>query len=313
MTSYRDSQRYRKTYSYYRPVPRATDTVADKNYIDTVVQGLDWKQSVRFASTGDISLVAPGTIDGGTLNDEDRVLLKNQAATMNNGIYVYYTSSNSLVRALDAQQDTLTSGAAVYVEEGITNPQTVWFLTTIDPITVDTTPQVWALFSSVTSIFTRNVTMAKTNYSASFGGGLYVTDIGKDVFFFVSGSKGATNGNTPGVASFGGDVVISGTLWVSGVIGGGSSTNKFQSSFYPGTGVSGSSINFGTPMGYQMSSASSAAITDKKKNLDVYFNGIRLAYTDDYEVINMHTLALTFDYVPTDKLYIAITDAIAYP
>ena len=50
---YRDSQRFRKVYGYYRPTPRLTDVsfVASTEYVNDVIQGIDWKQSVRVAST----------------------------------------------------------------------------------------------------------------------------------------------------------------------------------------------------------------------------------------------------------------------
>lgn len=147
--SYRDSQRFRKVYGYYRPKPLASDTSlsAAKDYIDSVVAGLDWKQSVRVASTANVSLVMPGMIDGVTLAEEDRVLLKDQSTLSQNGIYLYYAASG-LVRASDAEQDTLTSGAAVYVEEGSTNEGDIWILSTYNPITVGTTNQTWTLLSS---------------------------------------------------------------------------------------------------------------------------------------------------------------------
>jgi hypothetical protein len=185
--TYRDSQRFRKVYSYYRPVPRPSDNTGgvDKAYVDGIVAGLDWKQSVRFASTANINLGAPGLIDGGTLANEDRVLLLAQGTLAENGIYIYYTATNSLIRTLDGEQDTLTCGAAVYVEEGSTLSQTVWILVTNDPITVNTTPQIWSQFSAGGSIFTTSGLKAKTPYSATFGGSGYVSDIGTDVFFFL--------------------------------------------------------------------------------------------------------------------------------
>jgi len=57
-----------------------------------------------------------------------------------------------------------------------------------------------------------------TTGSVAFSGGAdeyqYVTgQKGSDVFFYVSGSLGSKDGADPGVALFGGDVVISGTLY----------------------------------------------------------------------------------------------------
>jgi hypothetical protein len=62
-----------------------------------------------------------------------------------------------------------------------------------------------------------------------------------------------------------------------------------------------------------MTSGTFGTVDERKKYLDVYFNGIRLAYNDDYEVLSMHSLALTFDSGPSDRIYLTIYDSIGYP
>ena len=62
----------------------------------TVVNGLSWKQPVRVASTANVA-IATGlengdSIDGVTLATGNRVLLKNQTAPEENGIYVVVAS-----------------------------------------------------------------------------------------------------------------------------------------------------------------------------------------------------------------------------
>ena len=209
--SYRDSQRFRKVYGYYRPLPRATDTslLANKEYTDEVVAAIDWKQSVRVATTVNIDLNAPGTIDGVTLADEDRVLVKNQTNAAENGIYIYYTATGQLTRTLDAIQDSLTSGAATYVEEGTDNNGTAWILSTTDPITVGTTNQTWVLFSTIHPVFVSSGSYARSSFKVSFGND-YTDVVGSDVFFFVSGTIGTAASQK--IAVFGGDTVFSGTI-----------------------------------------------------------------------------------------------------
>jgi len=211
--SYRDSQRFRKVYGYFRPLPRATDTsiVAAQEYVDDVVAGIDWKQSVRVASTDNVSTAAPGTIDGVTLAEEDRVLLKNQTSAAENGIYIYYAATNTLTRTNDAQQDTLTSGAAVYVEEGTQNNGTAWILSTADPITVGTTNQTWVLFSTIYPVFVKSGSYARSTVNISFGN-QYTNEIGSNVFFYVSGTIAANS--DPKISVFGGDIFASGSLTV---------------------------------------------------------------------------------------------------
>ena len=210
--SYRDSQRFRKVYGYYRPIPRPTDTstLADKDYVDEVVAGIDWKQSVRAASTTNVNLsLAVSSVDNISFADEDRVLIKNQTAAAENGIYIYYSSTGNLTRTLDAAQDTLTGGAATYVEEGTENNGTAWLLSTSDPITVGTTSQTWVLFSTIYPAFIKSGSYAKTTSKTSFSS-QYADAIGSNVFFYVSGTIGQTA--SPQISVFGGDIFVSGSL-----------------------------------------------------------------------------------------------------
>jgi len=210
---YRDSQRFRKVYGYYRPLPRATDTslTAAQEYVDDVVAGIDWKQSVRAASVLNVNTSAPGNIDNVALADEDRVLLKNQSNAAENGIYIFYTVTGTLTRTKDAEQDTLTSGAAVYVEEGTENNGTAWILSTPDPITVGTTNQTWVIFSTIYPVFVKSGSYARSTVNVSFGNE-YTDEIGSNVFFYVSGTIGSAT--SPQISVFGGDIFASGSLTV---------------------------------------------------------------------------------------------------
>jgi len=124
----------------------ATDAVTLQQ-MQSYVNGLDWKASVRAASTANVTVASPGTtLDGVTLAVNDRVLLKNQTTGSENGIYVWTASGSALTRPADAAAGTLTSGTAVYVTEGTTLGDTAWTLTTNDPITVGTTSTTWAQF-----------------------------------------------------------------------------------------------------------------------------------------------------------------------
>jgi len=95
------------------------------------IRGLDWKPNVRVAGTTNISLAAPGaTINGVTMASGDRVLLKDQTAGAENGIWVWTGASSALTRAVDADTGTLTAGLAVTAVEGTVDGDVVWQLTT---------------------------------------------------------------------------------------------------------------------------------------------------------------------------------------
>lgn len=92
----------------------------------------DNKDSVRVVSRSHIPLLGTiWVIDDITLVHRDRVLLVAQANSAHNGIYVWNSVTGKLLRSSDA--DTayeVSSGMRVYVEEGATNAQTHWILTT---------------------------------------------------------------------------------------------------------------------------------------------------------------------------------------
>lgn len=104
------------------------------------------KASVLVATNSDIVLAGFQTIDGIIVSDGDRILVKNQNDATENGIYV--ASPSNWTRAPDADGDEdLVKGAYVFVEEGIQNISTGWFLITPDPISLGSTPLSFLKFS----------------------------------------------------------------------------------------------------------------------------------------------------------------------
>jgi hypothetical protein len=132
--------------------------IATKGYVDAARQGLDVKQSVRVATTAPINLAtdlqAGDTIDGVTLVAGDRVLVKNQSTALENGIYVAVTSG-AASRSSDANgtADTgeLKPGTFTFVEEGSTNSDKGFVVSTNGTITIDVTSIAWTQFSGAGS------------------------------------------------------------------------------------------------------------------------------------------------------------------
>jgi len=148
--------------------------IVNKLYVDSVANGLDWKDSVRACTdTGEDLTGAPyngtysavggtaGTgeftgvdltnaVDGITLGLDDRLLVKNQGTGTQNGIYIVTTAGAAgvLERAADSDTDAdVTAGNATFVEEGTVCADTAWVITTDDPITLNTTAIVWTQFA----------------------------------------------------------------------------------------------------------------------------------------------------------------------
>lgn len=101
------------------PDPASSQDAATKAYVDSAIEGLAWKDSVRVATTANLTLTGPGaTIDGVTMAVNDRVLVKDQTNPAQNGIYIYNGAAVAMTRAVDANTFPELEQAVVSVEEG---------------------------------------------------------------------------------------------------------------------------------------------------------------------------------------------------
>lgn len=133
--------------------PSNNSDAVTKKYADALEQGLVIKDSVRVASQADVDLSSstdPNPVDGVTLSDGDRVLLKDQTSASENGVYVANTASDpsTWTRSSDADEDSeVTSGMFTFVEEGVESGNESYILITDDPITVGSTALDFTVFS----------------------------------------------------------------------------------------------------------------------------------------------------------------------
>ena len=154
--------------------PTQSTDAANKGYVDGIKQALDIKDSVRVATTANLTATASGnqvgktltnattqaalTIDSIVLAVNDRVLVKDQTTGADNGIYtvtVVGTASTNwvLTRAGDADVSVdMTPGVFAFVEEGTVNGNNGFVLTTDAPVTLDTTALVFVQFSGAGQI-----------------------------------------------------------------------------------------------------------------------------------------------------------------
>jgi hypothetical protein len=176
--------------------PLNPQDAATKAYVDATAQGLDIKASVIAATTaalptntyssGNLRLTASANgalvVDGVTLTVGERLLVKNEAAAANNGIYVVIATGDAytpwvLERSADYNTSAKASpGSFTFVEEGTANGNSGWVMTTDAPITLGTTGLVWAQFSGAGT------------YSA--GNGMVLSG---SIFHFASASNYTTN------------------------------------------------------------------------------------------------------------------------
>jgi hypothetical protein len=109
-------------------------------FADASVQAIDWKESVRVATTAAGTLATDfengDTVDGIVLATGDRILIKDQATASENGVYTVNVTG-APTRAVDFDEDAeVTSGAACFVEEGSVGGGSIFILTTTGSITV---------------------------------------------------------------------------------------------------------------------------------------------------------------------------------
>ena len=192
---------------------------ASKAYVDARAAGLDPKDEVRLASTGNvagtrtgnvITLSANGafTLDGIAAALNDRVLLKNQTTAADNGIYTVTVVGNGstpaqLTRATDADQSgEINTGMFAFVNEGSLNANSGWFLTTPNPITVNVTALTFVKFSSAGTIEAGNG-LTKTGSTLNVVGTANRISVSADAVDIASTYVGQTSITTLGVITTG--------------------------------------------------------------------------------------------------------------
>lgn len=153
-------------------IPTDDKHLATKKYVDEVAQGLDVKPSAHVATTEALPSVAYNNgssgvgatltsnnnvgliIDGHTLAVGESVLVKNQAAALQNGLYRVTAAGGEsspfiLTRRTDADTGTeFSAGSFVFIEQGTTNASSGWVLSTSGAISIGTTALTFSQFSS---------------------------------------------------------------------------------------------------------------------------------------------------------------------
>lgn len=167
---------------------------ATKAYVDNVSAGLHIHEAAHAATTNTLAVLSGGTvtydngidgvgatltlgtalntIDGHSLTNGDRILVKNQANAAHNGVYVR-TSSTVLTRADDFNTALeIAGGDLVFIENGTLYNSTSWVVEN-EVNTVGTDDILWAQFSGAGTV------TAGTNISVT---GLQVSVVSDPTF-----------------------------------------------------------------------------------------------------------------------------------
>lgn len=179
--------------------PTAAQDGATKSYVDNAVAGLSWKTAARVASTANVNIAsAPSAIDGITLTSLDRVLLKNQSAGAENGIYQFNGAASAMTRTTDADTWNEILGFVIYIEQGTANTGSKWVNTNIVGGTLGTTAITITTFAAASAIdgtgtagynayWTATQTLAAEQFVAGSRGGF-----GADVSAFTGVVKASS-------------------------------------------------------------------------------------------------------------------------
>ena len=188
--------------------PTTALQLATKQYVDAVAQGLNVHAACDAATTGTLASITGGTVtynngtagvgatltlsvaltvlDGYTLVNGNRVLIKDQAAQLQNGIYTWATGGTVLTRATDFDTNIeIANGDFTFVTYGTQYGNTGW-VQTLPVTTVGTSPISWSQFSGTGT------------YSA--GNGLTLTGTVFSLTAPVSIANGGTNATSASVA-----------------------------------------------------------------------------------------------------------------
>jgi hypothetical protein len=202
---------------------------ATKDYVDAVSQGLHIHASCVAATTGNVAIAtdleAGDVVDGVTLAEGDRVLVKSQTNAAQNGIYVVQASGAAL-RASDFNEpQEVDGGDFIFVTGGTLYDNTGWVQTTTNVVTIGTDPIQFTQFSGAGTYLAGNgLTLAGNQFAID-------TAITTDLTTAQTLTNKTLTSPIINGATIGGSLVPS----ANGLYDLGSSANKFKDLYLAGT------------------------------------------------------------------------------
>jgi hypothetical protein len=131
--------------------------------LQSYAAGISWKQPCVAASLTNLTLSGTQTIDGHAVSVGDRVLVKNQSTSAQNGIYI--VASGAWSRSLDASTWNELICAITFIEYG-TQAGGAWFCTAQAGGTIGVTSNTWSQFTT-SATYTAGTGLTLTGFQFS--------------------------------------------------------------------------------------------------------------------------------------------------
>jgi len=211
--------------------PSAVGDAARKADVDAVAAGLNWKDATKAATTQDLASESFGTtgvtyangtsgvgatltqddandgafgsLDGISISQGDRVLVKDQTSSLEDGVYELTEAGDGsttpwvLTRVTDADESGELDSAAVLVQQGTTHADQQ-YVQTADAPTVGTTSLTWTRFGGLAQV-TAGAGLTKTADTIDVGAGNGITvnadDVDVDPTALITGGAAEVDGD----------------------------------------------------------------------------------------------------------------------
>jgi hypothetical protein len=250
--------------------PTLDNDAVNKIYVDERVGSIiTWKTAVVAATTANIAVFPPTdgittvtTLDGVTLVVGDRVLIKDQTTTTDNGIYL--VTATTWVRTEDAAVALSATGNVLWVSSGTTQGETALVVATVGAVYGSGTFS-WTAFGAAAAGLAGDVQFRATSgstldaatlskYTFTDSATAPVLEIGvENGTYFIQGIDSVVNGNVGSAVSIfggGGQVANGGKIQIQG--GHGDTTGKggnvdIIAGLSGTTSGNGGDLNFSTP------------------------------------------------------------------
>jgi hypothetical protein len=236
--------------------PSSANDLVNKSYVDSIAAGLTFHTACNLATTAALPTVtysngssgvgatltatANGalTVDSVAATAGNRILVKDQASALQNGVYTVTTVGDGstpflLTRATDMNtsgsgSNQINAGNYFLITAGTVNTNTSWVQTTALPITVGTTSLVFAQFSSGATAYTAGTGLSLLTNQFSISNTAVTANSygsGSQIPTFAVNARGQLTSATNTSIAISGSQITSGTV---AIVNGGTGANSQQ-------------------------------------------------------------------------------------